>query len=112
MKQAGVGIDITEIVRFTVLLKKKNRTALERWFTAQERGYCELFKDSAPHFAGIFAAKEAASKALGTEKYPFISLEIRHKKNGAPEVWQKGRRLPVKVSITHSAGVAAAVAVM
>jgi holo-[acyl-carrier protein] synthase len=37
-----------------------------RLFTADELAYCRGFKDPLPHLAARFAAKEAASKALGT----------------------------------------------
>src|SRR5690242_10703995 len=37
-----------------------------RLFTTEELAYCRAFKDPIPHLAARFAAKEAASKALGT----------------------------------------------
>jgi holo-[acyl-carrier protein] synthase len=38
----------------------------KRLFTQDELAYCRGFKDPLPHLAARFAAKEAASKALGT----------------------------------------------
>lgn len=110
MKASGIGIDITDIARFRLLTKKKDSAALKRLFTAAERTYCLSYRDAAPHFAGLFAAKEAASKALGVRAYPYLALEVRHAEDGAPQVWKGGRRLRVKVSISHTATIAAAVA--
>ena len=108
----GIGIDIEDIARFRVLLKQKGASALKRLFTEAERAYCFSFRDPAPHFAGFFAAKEAASKALGVRKFPFMLLEIRHSDDGAPQVWRDGRRARVRISITHTRTVAAAMALV
>jgi len=58
----GIGIDIVQIARF-------EREGLKpaffyRLFTPDERAYCLSQARSAQHFAGRFAAKEAAVKAL------------------------------------------------
>ncbi len=108
MRQSRVGIDLVEISRFKGL--GRHSVFLRRVFHTQEINYCFERSDPTTHFAGMFAAKEAASKALGVEQYPFIELEIRHAKNGAPEVWYKKRRLLVHISITHTKTMAAAVA--
>ncbi len=110
MARSRVGIDIESVERFRTLLKKKNITALKRLFTGREMTYCLSYRDSAPHFAGFFAAKEAASKALGVQKFPVLSLEIRHSADGAPHVWRGGRRVRIELSITHTPTIAAAVA--
>ena len=112
MKKAGLGIDLAEVERFRPLIKQKGHAALRRLFTDAERAYCFSYRDAAPHFAGTFAAKEAASKAMGAATYPFLSLEIRRAADGTPEVWKGGRRLRVRISITHTASVAAAVALV
>lgn len=108
----SVGLDIVDIQRFRPLLKPAGVASLRRLFTMHERTYCLRYKDPAPHFAGLFAAKEAASKALGTKCYPFLALEVHHSKDGAPEVWRDGKRANVRVSITHTKMFAAAVAVV
>lgn len=105
-----LGIDLTEISRFQSILKKGEKHLLKKLFTEKEIEYCLSYKESASHFAGIFAAKEAVSKALGTDTFPFVEVEIRHAKNGAPEVWHQGKKVRVSVSITHAGGFAAAVA--
>ena len=108
----SVGLDVVDIRRFRPLLKPARAASLRRLFTPYERTYCMQRKDPAPHFAGLFAAKEAASKALGTERYPLLALEIRHRKDGAPEVWRGKKRAKVRVSITHTREFATAVALV
>jgi len=105
-----IGIDLTSVARFKAMLVPGKRYRVEKFFTAREIAYGKQYKDAAPHFAGMFAAKEAASKALGVTQYPYFELEVRHRESGAPEVWKRGRRVPVAISITHEGGFAAAVA--
>ncbi|MBU6370914.1 MAG: holo-ACP synthase [Patescibacteria group bacterium] len=110
-KRCVAGIDIAEVSRFRALCSKRKRHLLENLFSARELAYCFAFADPAPHLAGTFAAKEAVAKALGTERFPVMALEICRAKNGAPEVWSQGKKLSVSVSITHAASFAAAIAV-
>ncbi len=83
--------------------------------TAQARGDNETL-------SGIFAAKEAVSKALGTGigKVAWQDIEILHAPSGEPGVILHGAALEVAqviglvewaISITHEGGMAAAVAV-
>jgi len=83
---------------------------LNKVFSARELDYCFSYKNPETHLAGIFAAKEAASKALGTAKYPFAEIEIRHEKTGAPAAYKNNRRLNISISITHTKIVAGAIA--
>jgi holo-[acyl-carrier protein] synthase len=106
-----VGIDMAEVARFAPMVKKRSHPFLKKVFTAQELRYCFAKASPAVHLAGIFAAKEAASKALGVDKYPFITIEVRHATSGAPELWHKGRKLKAHISITHTSALAAAVVV-
>jgi holo-[acyl-carrier protein] synthase len=108
---AQVGIDLVEIARFEKLLEKNDTLFFDKVFTAYERDYCAQFYDKAPHFAGIFSAKEAVSKALGVHEYPVTGLEIRHTKEGAPVAYYLGRIVDVSVSITHTSTTAGAIAV-
>jgi holo-[acyl-carrier protein] synthase len=112
MKTPGIGVDAVDVARFRPLTKKKHAALLARLFTESERVYCLSYRDPAPHFAGLFAAKEAASKALCTGTFPVLSLEIRHAKDGSPQVWKSGRRVRVGISITHTETIAAAVALV
>ena len=107
-----IGVDIVEIQRFRKLgTSARGKRLKSKLFTNEEETYCREFSDPAPHYAGIFAAKEAASKALGTLRYPFLILEVRHERGGAPYVCgRNGKRLPVAISISHDGAYAIAVA--
>src|SRR3982074_3364722 len=62
----GLGVDITKIDRIEAAIERRGRPLLERLFTPAEIAYCESHRHRAERFAGRFAAKEAAMKALGT----------------------------------------------
>jgi holo-[acyl-carrier protein] synthase len=62
----GIGLDATDIPRISSALERYGDRFLRRVFTEDEIAYCLRRRSSAPHFAGRFAVKEAAMKALGT----------------------------------------------
>src|SRR5213595_3696863 len=62
----GVGLDATDIDRITDVIERYGDRFLRRIFTDGEIAYCTRRRVPAIHFAGRFAAKEAAMKALGT----------------------------------------------
>lgn len=62
----GMGLDATEIDRIADMIGRYGDRFLRRIFTDGEIAYCTRRRVSAVHFAGRFAAKEAAMKALGT----------------------------------------------
>jgi holo-[acyl-carrier protein] synthase len=66
MTIVGLGVDLTDIPRLAALLERYGERFLQRVFTDGEIAYCTKRRNPAPHFAGRFAAKEAAMKALGT----------------------------------------------
>jgi|GEM_PF-72075 len=106
MDITGVGVDIVKVERFENLSPR----FCERVFTEYERGYAKTAQSA----AGIFAAKEAVAKALGTG---FIGIspgdiEIRHKKNGAPYavVPEAGKKIHLSISHTATDAIAYAVA--
>jgi holo-[acyl-carrier protein] synthase len=103
-----IGVDIVDVVRFK--FASREEPFLQKVYTPQELDYCFSYKDPSTHLAGMFAAKEAVSKALGTEKYPAIRIEIFHEKNGVPKAYSDGKPLRVSVSISHTDTVACAVA--
>jgi len=113
----GVGTDVCSIARIEKALE--NPRFLERWFTEAERDY--ISARSAASAAGIFAAKEAVSKALGTGFSGFgpDKIEILHDAGGKPlcrlHAGAKDRAEAigageVMVSISHDGGVAVAFA--
>lgn len=105
----GIGIDIVEIDRFTVALKEKKQKFLLNTFSKIERSYCLGYKDPAPHFAGTFAAKEAALKASDPASRLLTEFEIRRTKTGKPEVWLDRKKSNLLVSISHTQTTACAI---
>ena len=114
----GVGVDVVEIDRFAAALARRPRLA-ERCFTEAEARYC-LAKPFPPqHFAARFAAKEAVGKALGRGMTRWREVEVVRGR-GAPTValhahyaeWAARRGVDrVHLTLTHSRGLAVAVAV-
>lgn len=107
----GLGTDLLELERFRESIKEHGDHLLNRLFTEKEISYCKKFKDSAPHFAGRFAAKEAIVKALGTgfgKAASFHDIEILNEESGKPMVFLSEKlksALPsptILISISHS----------
>ena len=88
---AGIGIDLCEIARMEKLLS--DGRFLARFFSAEEQAYIQgKGKNAAQTMAGIFAAKEALSKALGTGiDFDLREAEIRHTEEGQPYYAPTGR---------------------
>ena len=84
----GIGVDIVTINR---LSEDKSDRFMERTFAPSEQRYIK--GRSTATMAGIFAAKEAISKALGTGFRGFwpAEIEIEHDDNGAPKVVLHGK---------------------
>lgn len=111
----GLGVDIAEVGRIKTAIERHGETFLRRLYTPAEREYCERFKNKYERFAGRFAAKEAAMKALGTgwsRGVRWVDVEVVRQKGGRPTVQLHGEaakiadRLGVKniaLSITHTA---------
>ena len=62
----GLGLDATDIDRIADTIERYAERFLRRVFTDGEIAYCTRRRVAAIHFAGRFASKEAAMKALGT----------------------------------------------
>src|SRR6267142_198676 len=62
----GLGLDATDIERIAATIERYGERFVNRIFTEGEIAYCTRRRVPAMHFAGRFAAKEAAMKALGT----------------------------------------------
>ncbi len=119
MAVIGVGIDLIEIDRIAAALERRSRFAA-RCFTEREAAYCASRAFPPQHFAARFAAKEAVGKALGIGMTRWREVEVvRH--GGPPRIALSGRYAQraealgvtaITVSLTHSRGMAAAVAVV
>jgi holo-[acyl-carrier protein] synthase len=116
---AGVGIDLLEVERMEQALARRPALAL-RLFTDAEREYAERRPNPAMHLAARFCAKEAVVKALELEVWNPHDVEIVRGGEGAPWVRLSGhaearaRELgaTVVVSLTHTRGMAGAVAMV
>lgn len=116
----GLGIDLCETERMSRALARHGEHFVARVFTAAERAYCESQANRIERYAGRFAAKEAAMKALGTGwrcGVAWQEFEIAHLDSGRPTLVLHGtaQRLAAElgvqrtlVSITHVAALAMA----
>ena len=85
----GIGLDATEIHRIAAAIDRFGDRFIQRVFTAGEIAYCTRRRDPAIHFAGRFAAKEAAMKALGTGHTADVlwqGVEVVRANDGPPEL--------------------------
>lgn len=122
----GLGLDISQALRFErILAGPSARRFVERVFTDSERAYCDRFqlpKDRAQRYAARFAAKEALVKAIGTRhRVRWRDVEVVREPSGRPALRLSGaaqehaaRRGAARVhlTLTHDAGLAAAVVVL
>jgi len=109
-----IGIDIASIDRIKNMYEKFGRRAYERFLSDEEIALIKRAETA----AGFWAAKEAASKAIGTgigKECSFHDLKIKKDKKGAPKLkYSKALRKKYKIkktslSITHDKGLAIAV---
>ena len=115
---SGVGIDLLDVGRFERALERRPRLA-ERVFTDAEREYAASRARPGMHLAARFCAKEAVAKALGLRAWSYRDVEVVSG-DGPPSVRLSGAAAeraselgvePV-VSLTHTPGVAGAVALL
>lgn len=118
---AGVGIDLCGIARMEKMMEKGR--FLERYFSEEERAYLRNKGiNAAQSAAGLYAAKEALTKALGTGivSGALSDICVLHDENGAPYydlrgdyaalAEQKGI-IALHLSVSHEGDTAAAVCV-
>jgi len=110
----GLGVDIAEVRRVQAAIERRGTPFLRRVYTPNEIEYCERFKNKFERYAGRFAAKEAAMKALGTgwsRGVRWVDIEVVREASGRPTIVLAGEacriadRLGVKrisLSITHT----------
>ena len=107
-----LGNDIIEIDRIRCAIEK-SKPFRERVYTSHEIDYCESRKKGRyESYAGIYAAKEAFIKALGTvmRHGSLQDIEIYHDELGAPlirlqdtfkEIYETLGYTDIHVSISH-----------
>lgn len=86
---SGIGVDIAEIARFQRMLDRYGDRIAHRILTDREFQQFKKRNCSLSFLALRFAAKEAASKALGTgiaEGIGFHTIEVVNSDSGKPEL--------------------------
>lgn len=108
----GLGTDIIEISRIEAALRRS--AFARRAFTRAEQAWLETKGKTMPQSAaGLFCAKEAIAKALGTGFRDGLNLrdiEIGHTEQGAPFVVRPHRRF--LLTIAHCDSYATATAIL
>lgn len=120
----GLGIDLCSIERIRRVLEKGDGF-LRRYFTPEEQAYIARRGQTGPESAAaMFAAKEAFLKAVGTGiggGIPLTDVSVTHGESGQPGyvLGEKAAACMAKLgagqawlSLSHEAGVAAAVCVL
>ena len=99
-----IGVDIVHIPRMEKGIESDS--FIKKVFTESEIIYCK----TAESYAGIFAAKEAYFKALGTGiKFPLTDVEVLHDNNGKPYLSKIDRS---DLSISHDGEYAVATVIL
>lgn len=120
----GIGIDLVDLNRISVILQRRQDRFLRYAFTSEERVIIERLslERQATYVAGRWAAKEAILKALGTGigRVTFQDVMVLPGSDGEPNVTLlaraalRQRELGISqwfVSISHEGNYAIAVAI-
>ena len=108
----GIGIDLCGIERMRKLADDPR--FLDRYFTEGERAYVRSKgQGAAQTLAGLFAAKEAVCKALGTGiAFSLRDIEVFHTELGQPQIRLTGAALERASPRRTAAGCPVAVCVI
>ena len=112
IEKIGIGIDIVDIKRFEKLPYLSNITFYKKIFDANEIKYCMKFNNPFPHFAAMFAVKEATIKAV-KKPISINDIKIVHS-NNKPQVSIKGsynKKYKFILSVSHEKKIAVAVVI-
>jgi holo-[acyl-carrier protein] synthase len=113
----GIGVDVVEVERIRRLLDSRPGFR-DRVFTPGEIDDCQSEADPVPCYAARWAAREAATKALGgVPKLDWHEIAVRRGPDGDPHLALEGQARAraqevgadqVLVSLSHEKSVAAA----
>jgi holo-[acyl-carrier protein] synthase len=104
---AGIGVDLCEVDRMESAIARHGERLLARIYTEGERAYCESKANRMERFAGRFAAKEAAMKAIGTgwrRGVGWRDFEVTRAASGQPVIVFHGvaRRIADELGVTRA----------
>ncbi len=122
----GIGIDTIEVRRIQQTMEQYGLQFIERIFGETEIAYCQSRAKKYEHFAARFAAKEAFAKALGTgvrRGFRWKEVTVHNAYSGKPSIELSGSMIEtsakiigakyqVQLSITHTAELAEATAII
>ncbi|MCK5708730.1 MAG: holo-ACP synthase [Candidatus Aureabacteria bacterium] len=116
----GIGVDIVDVNRIKKIIQGENGNRfIERTFSETEIEYCNKFKDPFTHFAGRFAVKEGFYKAVNSivSELALKDIETINTHSGEPKLKVKAKnfnmeKYNIKISISHTEGIAAAFVVV
>ena len=107
-----IGIDIVSISRIEKSIEKFDTKMKNRFMTKKE----QIWAKKPSSISGVWATKEAFSKAIGTgigSEFSFLDIEIVKNEKGKPiiKILNENLRIKLKdkkidVSITHDGGFA------
>lgn len=103
----GLGTDIAEIGRIEKALERSGDAFAERILAESERAVFSGLKQQGRYLAKRFAAKEAASKALGTgiaHGVSFHDFVVSNDENGKPVLVlsNKAREIAQEMGVNHT----------
>ncbi len=115
----GCGVDLCSVSRIRRMM---NKGFVQRYFTDEEQAYLADRNNAAESTAGMFAAKEAMLKALGTgiAGIGLTAVAVSHDAQGAPIAVLTGAAMErliaiggarVHLSISHEGDMAVALAI-
>lgn len=119
----GLGTDIVEVARIARMIEDHGDHFLNRVFTPAEIAHCQPRRESTPHYAGRWAAKEAVMKVLGTgftHEVLWTEIEVQTKPSGQPVIQLYGSTQAVAdrlgiheilVTLSHTKSYATATAI-
>jgi holo-[acyl-carrier-protein] synthase len=119
-----IGVDIVSIDRISKNIDKESNKFINRVYTQDEIDFCKNKINTAHHFAGRFAGKEAVSKALKLNWKTGINwrdIEILSNADGIPKVIAHGELKKIidernindiQISISHEKNYAVAFAIV
>jgi holo-[acyl-carrier protein] synthase len=113
-----IGIDIVSINRIEKSIEKFENKFKNRFMSKNEQKWAIKISS----IAGIWATKEAFSKAIGTgigAEFSFLDIEIKKTKKGKPiinilnkNLENKLKNKQIDISITHDGGFAIAAVII